>query len=160
MIKNVQELKKRLFTSGIVKSEQDLEGCNSEEIAYIESKYGVLPRTYKEILVLLGHKAGKLVSRSEFEFYYDQIIKMNEWQRQIILESIAEGEECTRLPENAVCICARNGDPCFILANGQDDCPVYYLHEDDTITEVCTSVMDWIESFVKDAEHWINRGVR
>jgi len=160
MIKNIQELRERLFSSGIVKNEQELKGCKSEEIAYIESKYGVLPRTYRQILGLLGHSAGKLVSKSEFEFYFDQIIKMNEWQRQIILESIAEGEECTLLPENAFCISARNGDPCFIIADGQDDCSVYFLHENDTIEEVCTSVMDWIEIFVKDAEHWINKGLR
>ncbi|WP_009632016.1 hypothetical protein [Synechocystis sp. PCC 7509] len=61
MIKNTEELRKRLFTSGIVKNEQELKGCNSEEIAYIESKYGVLPRAYREILVLLGHSAEKLV---------------------------------------------------------------------------------------------------
>lgn len=160
MIKNVEELRERLFTSRIVKNEQDLQGCNSDEIAYIESKYGVLPRTYREILGLLGHSAGKLVSRSEFEFYFDQIIKMNEWQRRIIFESIAEGEECTTLPENAFCICARNGDPCFIIADGQDDCSVYLLQENDTIKEMYTSVMDWIEAFVKDAEHWIMRGLR
>lgn len=161
MIKNIQELRDRLFTSGIVKNEQDLEGCNSEEIAYIESKYGVLPRIYKEILGLLGHNAGKLVSRSEFEFYYDQIIEHNEWRRQSLLESIAEGDECTTLPDNAFCICARNGDPCFIIADGQDDCSVYFLHDDcRTITKMYTSVMDWIEVFVKDAEHWIMKGIR
>ncbi|WP_375492751.1 SMI1/KNR4 family protein [uncultured Nostoc sp.] len=160
MIKNIQELRERLFTSGIVKNEQELKGCNLDEIAYIESKYGVLPRTYREILSLLGHSAGKLVRRSEFEFYFDQIIKMNEWQRESILESIAEGEECTLLPENAFCVCARNGDPCFIIADGQDDCSVYFLHENDTITEMYTSVMDWIEVFVEDAEHWIKRGTR
>lgn len=119
-----------------------------------------MPRTYREILVLLGHSAGKLVCRSEFKFYYDQIIAMNEWQRQIILESIAEGEKCTSLPDNAFCICARDGVPCFLIADGQDDCPVYFLHDDDTITEEWASMMDWIETFVKDAEHWINRGVR
>jgi hypothetical protein len=67
MIKNIQELRERLFTSGIVKNEQELKGCNLDEIAYIESKYGVLPRTYREILSLLGHTAEKLVRRSEFE---------------------------------------------------------------------------------------------
>ncbi|MBN3899270.1 MAG: SMI1/KNR4 family protein [Nostoc sp. NOS(2021)] len=160
MINNIQELRERLFTSGIVKNEQELQGCTSDEIAYIESKYGVLPRTYREILGLLGYSAGKLVSRSEFEFYFDQIIKMNEWQREAILESIAEGEECTTLPENAFCIVARNGDPCFIIADGQDDCSVYMLHENDTIEEIHTSVMDWIEVYVEDAEYWIRRGVR
>ncbi|MEH1824710.1 MAG: SMI1/KNR4 family protein [Nostoc sp.] len=161
MINNIQELKERLFTSEIVKNEQELQGCTPEEIAYIESKYGVLPRTYREILGLLGHSAGKLVSRSEFEFYFDQLIKMNEWQQKIILESIAEGEECTTLPDNAFCICARNGDPWFIIANGQDDCSVYFLHDDGiTIKESSKSVMDWIEGFVEDAEYWINRGLR
>ncbi|QLE40987.1 hypothetical protein FD723_11340 [Nostoc sp. C052] len=56
MINNIQELKERLFTSEIVKNEQELQGCTPKEIAYIESKYGVLPRTYREILGLLGHK--------------------------------------------------------------------------------------------------------
>ncbi|MEH2383153.1 MAG: SMI1/KNR4 family protein [Nostoc sp.] len=160
MINNIQELRERLFTSGIVKNEQELQGCTLEEIAYIESKYGVLPRTYREILGLLGHSAGKLVSRSEFEFYFHQLIKMNEWQRETILESIAEGEECTILAENAFCIVARNGDPCFIIADGQDDCSVYMLHENGTIEEIHTCVMDWIEVYVKDAEHWIRKGVR
>jgi len=161
MIKNIQELRERLFTSGIVKNEQELQGCTPDEITYIESKYGVLPRTYREILALLGHNAGKLVSRSEFEFYYDQIIDHNKWRRQSLLESIAEGDECTTLPENAFCISARNGDPWFIIADGQDDCSVYFLHDDCiTITEMYTSVMDWIEVFVEEAEYWIKRGAR
>ncbi|WP_375495090.1 SMI1/KNR4 family protein [uncultured Nostoc sp.] len=161
MINNIQELKERLFTSEIVKNEQELQGCTPEEIAYIESKYGVLPRTYREILGLLGHSAGKLVSRSEFEFYFDQIIAHNEWRRQSLLESIAEGDECTTLPDNAFCICARNGEPWFIIANGQDDCSVYFLHEDGiTIKESSKSVMDWIEGFVEQVEYLIRRGLR
>ncbi|MEH1794335.1 MULTISPECIES: SMI1/KNR4 family protein [unclassified Nostoc] len=161
MINNIQELRERLFTSGIVKNEQELQGCTSEEIAYIESKYGVLPRTYREILSLLGHSAGKLVSRSEFEFYFDQIIDHNEWHRESLLEAIAEGDECTTLPDNAFCICARNGDPWFIIADGQDDCSVYFLHDDCiTIKEASKSVMDWIEGFVEEAEYWIRRGMR
>lgn len=66
MINNIQELRERLFTSRIVKNEQELQGCTSEKIPYIESKYGVLPRTYREILGLLGRSAGKLVRGSEF----------------------------------------------------------------------------------------------
>ncbi len=84
MIKDIQELRERLFTSGIVKSEEELKGCDSEEITYIENKYGVLPRKYKEILGLLGHSAGTLVSRDEFEFYFDQIIKMNQCKNLIL----------------------------------------------------------------------------
>ncbi|WP_100901316.1 SMI1/KNR4 family protein [Nostoc flagelliforme] len=160
MINNIQELRERLLTSGIVKNEQELQGCTSEEIAYIESKYGVLPRTYREILGLLGHSAGKLVNRSEFEFYFDQIIKMNEWQREIGLEFINKEEEYTPLPENTFCISARNGDPWFIIADGQDDCSVYFLHENGTIKESSKSVMDWIEGFVEEAEYWIRKGLR
>ncbi|MBN3961575.1 SMI1/KNR4 family protein [Nostoc sp. NMS8] len=161
MINNIQELKERLFTSGVVNNEQELQGCTPEEIAYIESNYGVLPRTYREILGLLGHNAGKLVRGSEFEFYFDQLIKMNEWQQEIIIESIAEGEKCTRLPEKAFCICALHGDPWFIIANGQDDCSVYFLHDDGiTIKESSKSVMDWIEALVEEVEYLIKRGLR
>lgn len=160
MINNIQELTERLFTSGIVKNEQDLQGCTSEEIAYIESKYGVLPRTYREILSLLGHSAGKLIRGSELEFYFDQIIKMNEWQQETILESLAEGEECTPLPKNAFCICALYGDPWFIITNGQDDCSVYFLGDDDIIKESSKSVMDWIEGFVEEVEYLVRRGLR
>ncbi|BBD66811.1 hypothetical protein NIES4072_59130 [Nostoc commune NIES-4072] len=161
MINNIQKLRERLFTSGIVTNEQELQGCTSEEIAYIESKYGVLPKTYREILGLLGHSAGKLVRGSEFEFYFERLIKMNEWQRESLLESIAEGDECTTLPDNAFCICALHGDPWFIIADGQDDSCVYFLHDDCiTIKEASKSVMDWIEGFVEQAEYLINRGLR
>ncbi|MEH1847917.1 MAG: SMI1/KNR4 family protein [Nostoc sp.] len=161
MINNIEELRERLFTSGIVTNEQELQGCTSKEIAYIESKYGVLPRTYKEILGLLGHSAGKLVRGSEFEFYFDRLIKMNEWQRESLLESIAEGDECTTLPNNAFWICALHGDPWFIIADGQDDSSVYFLHDDCiTIQECSKSVMDWIEGFVEGAEYLIKREVR
>ncbi|MEH2322576.1 MAG: SMI1/KNR4 family protein [Nostoc sp.] len=160
MINNIQELRERLFTSGIVKDEQELQGCTPEEIAYIESKYGVLPRTYREILGLLGHSAGKLVRGLEFEFYFDQLLKMNEWQQEVILESIAEGEECTRLPENAFCICALHGYPWFIIADGQDDCYVYFLGDDDIIKESSKSVMDWIEGFIEQVEYLIKRGLK
>ncbi|WP_375475682.1 hypothetical protein [uncultured Nostoc sp.] len=84
---------------------------------------------------------------------------MNEWQQDVILESIAEGEECTPLLEKAFSICALHGDPWFIIADGQDDCSVYFLDDSRTIKEFSKSVMDWIEEFVEQVEYLIRRGL-
>ncbi|WP_017327139.1 SMI1/KNR4 family protein [Synechococcus sp. PCC 7336] len=77
IILNTEDLREKLISSGIA-SDSQLIGCTTEELDEIEDSYGNLPKSYREIMKLIGRKAGRLVDRREFEFYLDQILKINE----------------------------------------------------------------------------------
>ena len=161
MISNINELKTRLLASGVVSNEYGFRGCKVTEIENIEAKYGTLPYVYKQILLLAGHRAGTLIRRSEFEFYIDEVLQLNERVLQDREEAIIDGESPISLPKNAFFIlCRYDNKPIFILANGKDDSPVYvYDYEDEnneTIQELYKSIWEWIEDLVEDAAHWVN----
>jgi hypothetical protein len=153
VIVSVNELKNALFSSGIAQDYQ-LVGCTEQELCAIEEKYGKLPMAYKQIMSLLGRRAGRLVSRYEFDFYIDQIPALNERMLQSIKEAVEAGENFfAQLPENAFFICSRYGDDfMFILANGSDESPVYVWKYNEKIEQINTSIWEWMEDWIKDAE--------
>lgn len=160
MISSIDELKTRLLASGVVSNEYGFRGCKITEIENIEAKYGILPHIYKQILLLAGHRAGTLISRSEFEFYIDEVLQLNERVLQDREEGIIDGESPISLPKNAFFIlCRYDNKPNFILANGEEDSSVYvYDYEDEnneTIQELYKSIWEWIEDLVRDAELWV-----
>lgn len=160
MISNIDELKTRLLTSGVVTNEYGFRGCKVTEIENIEAKYETLPYVYKQILLLAGHRAGTLISNGEFEFYIDEVLQLNERVLQDREEGIIDGENPISLPKNAFFIlCRYDNKAYFVLANGEEDSLVYvYDYEDEnneTIKEFYKSIWEWIEDLVKDAEHWV-----
>jgi hypothetical protein len=64
------------------------------------------------------------------------------------------------MPEKFFVISSRyiGNDIHFIVADGVSNDTVYYLNDSSEITKSNNSVWEWIEQFVKDAEHWIARG--
>jgi len=152
VIVSVNELKNALFSSGIAQDYQ-LVGCSEQELCAIEEKYGKLPIAYKQIMSLLGGRAVRLVNRYEFEFYIDQIPALNERIVQNIKQAVEEGEQVAELPDNAFFICSRYGDDLmFILANGSDDSPVYVWQYNGKFEQINTSIWEWMEDWIKDAE--------
>src|SRR5262249_15957031 len=57
-------------------------GCTTEEVAFLEKKYGLqLPASYALFLQAMGHRAGNLVSRDEFDLYYPEVLRLTEEDR-------------------------------------------------------------------------------
>ncbi len=102
---------------------------------------------------LLGRRAGKLVKRGEFDFYIDQLTKLNEET----LETIQEAWEEKGRVGNIFLICSRYGsDHTFILTGQAIDSPVFQWRETDEIKQINSSVWDWFNDWVEDAKAMIS----
>lgn len=149
----------KIFESGIAQA-HELKGCSQNEIEQLEKEYGRFNQDYKVILQTLGHKAGQLINRFEFNFYYDQIIKTNQTFRQrmkeIEQECLEEGvpEDIPQFPTAYFIISARYGTdlPHFILTDSED-LQVYMFTETEEIKVAYASVWEWFDIFITNAQH-------
>lgn len=157
-LSEIEQFQRRLLSSGTA-LEYQIRGCTDEELESLESKYGHLPESYRQIMLLVGRRAGKLVDRREFDFYIDQVIDLNKWWRSTEND---DEEDSFELPENIFFISSRYGDHCnFVLTNqDQHDSPVYRWHEDDSVSERYPSVWNWLKDFEEEAKYWMKQGVR
>lgn len=140
-------------------------GCSPDEIARLERKYAVrLPGSYALFLRLMGHRAGNLVGREEFDLYYPDVLRMTEEERAFWNEVRAEApdEAVVELPPGALIICGRYGEQFqFIECSRPDDSPVFsFNHWEPGFRQVQDSVFGFLEALRADAEYWIGRGVR
>lgn len=153
-------LRDRLIASGIA-VRNDIDGCTPEEIARLERAYGRFPDSYREVLGLIGHRAGRLVDDWEFWIYADQLVQVNEAAGQAIRD-FAEDGVVLGIPDEAFFISARYGAdyPNYLLTGAAVDSPVWALNSDlGTVACIQPSVWSWIEDFVVDAERSIRLGI-
>ena len=144
----VNDFRKKLISSRIAK-DYELVGCSCIELIQLEKKYGKLPTSYKQIMQLLGKRAGKLVDRSEFDFYIDQISELNKEYQPIFQEELQE----MNIDKKIFLICSRYGDyHNFIWANGASDSSVFIWEDDEDIEEIYSSIWDWAENWIVDAQ--------
>lgn len=161
---NADNLRQTLIEHGIARPE-DIAGLSEEEIRQLEFTIGALPRSYRDVLSLIGHRAGRLVDDRELQIYADQLPEVNRTGRERRAEWEAEGG--APLPGDAIFIGARYGmSPWFILQDSRahhpprGDSPVF-LFDTDTgkVTQVSISVWGWVEGLVADADYFIGKGI-
>jgi hypothetical protein len=160
----MREFVARLQASRVA-STQTLVGCSPDEITRLEQKYAVrLPDSYALFLRLMGHRAGNLVGRAEFDLYYPDVLRLTEEERAFWAEVRAEdpGEAVVELPADALIVCGRYGEQFqFIECSRPDDSPVFYFnHWEPGFRRVEGSVFGFLEAMRADAEHWIRQGLR
>lgn len=122
-------------------------GCSIEEIAALESRYGIrLPQSYKDVLGAIGKRAEGLFDREEFDVYQDQLLRLTE--KAIELAS----DEGFELPANTFFIRGRYGEQFeFIICDGGEDAPVHYWSSgDESAAEVFPSIRAWLEAICAD----------
>lgn len=159
-MRNASALKNRLIASGIARP-VDIAGCTPADIGRLERSHGRFPDSYREVLALIGHRAGRLVDDQEFWIYADQLERVNAAGRQAILDFAEDGIDLG-IPDQAFFISARYGAdyPHYLLTGKAADSPVWVLNADRGIVErVQPSVWSWIEDFVADAERSIRLGL-
>ena len=158
VIRDAETLRQRLVTSRIARP-VDIAGSLEHEITALEHKFGSLPRSYKSVLGLIGHSAGRLVDDREVWIYADQLQLVNRLAREQIFEQGTGGDD--PVPKSAIFIGARFGEhPWFILTEDSADCPVWHCNTDTgRVTRIAESVWDWVEKIVRDAEYHIDEGI-
>lgn len=161
---NASNLRQTLIEHGIARPE-DIAGLSEEEIRQLEFTTGALPRSYRQVLSVIGRRAGRLVDDRELQIYVDQLLEVNRMGRERRAEWEAEGGD--PIPDDAIFIGARYGmSPWFILQDSRahhpprGDSPVF-LFDTDTgkVTQVSISVWGWVEGLVRDAEIFIAEGI-
>jgi hypothetical protein len=154
----LENIKKRIINSNIAQ-EKDIVGCTASEIDSLEKTYGRLNADYKEILSLLGHKAGRLINDQEFSFYLDQLQKSNQEIRKSFSKLQADGIFIDYMPSDYFVIFARYGQdiPHFIHTNSTDS-KVYLLTDDEEVQVVANSVWEWLIKLIENAEYEIKEG--
>lgn len=152
-------LRQRLIASRIARPEE-IAGCSEEEIAALEQSLGPLPQSYKAVLGVIGRGAGGLVDDQELWIYADQLEKVNRYAREQVFEDREDSDD--PVPVDAVFIGARYGEhPWFIRAGDRADSPVWHCDTDEgRVTRIGSSVWDWVEEIVRDAECFIDNGLR
>lgn len=160
---NAGNLRETLIARGIAQA-RDIAGLGQEEIGVLEALTGPMPQSYREVLSLIGHRAGRLVDDRELAIYADQLPQVNRMGRESRAEWYEDGGD--PVPDDAIFIGARYGEsPWFILSEPRayvprEDSPVF-LFDTDTgkVTQVSISVWGWIEGLVRDAETFIAEGI-
>lgn len=130
----------------------------------LEPLTGPMPQSYRQVLSLIGHRAGRLVDDRELAIYADQLPQVNRMGRESRAEWYEDGGD--PIPDDAIFIGARHGgSPWFILAEPRRylpraDSPVF-LFDTDTgkVSQVSISVWGWVEGLIRDAETFIAEGI-
>ncbi len=136
-----------------------LRGCTDQEIQQLETRYGLtLPACYRQYLLSMGHKSGRLFTHDHLAVTYPHVIEMTAQYREDVREFPDEAH--VDLPSDALIITGRLGEQfLFIRCDDADDSPVWYFNEYDTgVRQVYASVLDWLQSTATEAEAAIESG--
>lgn len=144
-----------------VASSWDLHGCTEREVQAIEEKYDLrLPRVYRQYLLTMGHKSGRLFTIDHVAVFYPDVLSMTEdvpsdWDRYDM-----DVPKDFFLPPGHLIINSRLGDQFeFIICNDIDDSSVYYFNTDDWKIELHhQSISDWLKSWCTQSESAIASG--
>jgi hypothetical protein len=140
----------------------ELVGCSENEIAILESRYGLcLPQSYRWYLGIMGHQSGRLFKCDHMALSYPFVLDLTARQRQTWAERTAEGGSgpppSFQLPSDSLLIASRLGDQFeFIRCNDPDDSPVWYFNNWDWQTqEAHPTILAWLESWCEECEEAI-----
>ena len=157
---NADNLRQTLIAHGIARPE-DIAGLSEVEIRQLEFTTGALPRSYRDVLSLIGRRAGRLVDDRELQIYADQLPEVNRMGREQRALWWDEPDS-DPVPDDAIFIGARyGGSPWFILQEERayytrKDSPVFLFDTDSgRVTQVAISVWEWLEGFIQDADYFI-----
>jgi hypothetical protein len=143
-----------------IASISQLVGCSEQEIATLESRYGLrLPPSDAMYLQLMGHKSGRLFTSDHTAVFYRHVLEMTAEERRAGAEDGGPPSDF-ELPPDALLIAGRLGEQFeFIQCAGQDDSPVWYFNTWDwRVRESHPSVLAWLESWCGEAEQAIAGG--
>ncbi|MEZ6137637.1 MAG: SMI1/KNR4 family protein [Pirellulaceae bacterium] len=142
-----EQLRSRLIDSKLASAET-LQGCTASELDEIELTLNrVLPNVYKDVMSILGHRAGQFMS--DIDFVFPQLLLLRE------RAEAAMKQYNSALPENTFVFATRYGEQFFFfyLDNNQD--PAVFRWYDDApekFTRVSNSFSEFIEAQLVEQE--------
>ena len=156
MISTIHDLKENIISTGAA-LERNLAGCSQDEIFYLENKYGgSFPKSYREIISLIGYDAGYLIDDNQCHFFVDQMISIVDDLKECFEADRAEGKYSKPLPNKFWPVYTiYNEEIDFIYLNDGIDCSVYiYSAGDDPEIRIgWNSVWEWMDLVLKESIH-------
>ena len=141
----LEKLKKRLFDLDIC-SEEELQGCSAKQIRQIEKSVGYrLPKTYKEIMAVIGIGAGKL--GDDLEMFFPEVLtltsKAKSWS--------SDYEELVLGDKVFVFVSRDNEQILFFELEESDDPPIFRWCADtpSEMNQVFDSIWEFIEEEIR-----------
>ncbi len=118
---------KAWFEAVDVEDSRQAKPCTEEEVRSLEKDLGLpLPAVYKEFLLWMGHRAGKLL-RGE-DCFYESIRAI----QQGAVELLEENGNPEVLPEDALVFCMHQGYHFYFMCVSEGDNPrIYHYSEVD-----------------------------
>jgi SMI1 / KNR4 family (SUKH-1) len=116
----LEQEKKRFHALNVVPP-HDLRPCTEQEVLALEQQLGYcLPRVYREMLLWIGHGAGKLMQ--DLDCFYEHLVHFQKKARQMLKEHACH----LSLPDDALVFFLYQDD-CFsfIRASEGEDPPIY-----------------------------------
>lgn len=116
---------KAWFEAVDVEDSKQVKPCTEEEVRSLEKDLGLpLPAVYKEFLLWMGHRAGKLLRGSAC--FYECILAI----QQGAIKLLEENGNPEVLPEDALVFCMHQGYLFYFMRVSEgDDPPIYFYSE-------------------------------
>ncbi len=133
------------------------EGCSEDQISQVAQAQGIetLPEVYRDILSLMGRRAGRFLVGSEA--YYPEIMGLRSAAESLLRENRVP--YC--LPANAFVFLMHQGYFfCYFLCGGTDDPAVYYYCEGDVAPKEADATLSAYFLKMVEDEHDAYKGLR
>ncbi len=130
-----------------------LRGCRPDEIEALEQKLGVrLPSVYREYLLLMGRKSGRLFAHDHLAVFYPHVQTATDdalsWyvHQKWMKDRVPPVPDAFEWPDEGVFIQSRLGEDWhFIRCTDAGDSPVWMIDGTNwEIRQVHASVQDWL----------------
>ncbi len=131
-------------------SPEEIVGVAEEDVATLAERYRCkFPQEYCYVLQCIGRGAGAILDRNEFEFYYDQLIELNDYVR------LEHGQFLSQAGFDASDVFVIRGRYReqfeFVLCDGSRDPHVHYFNTWDlVVVDAYPSVREWLQQVCAD----------
>jgi hypothetical protein len=138
-------IQQRMIQGGIIST-----GCNDEEIAALETQYGIrFPAMYRIFLARMGHFARDFLVGTDWPYRYLSHL------RRSAESLIAESGTSYRLPTDAFVFCMHQGYSFLFFQTAGDDPAVWlYVENDKAPKQVTPSFSSWLLDTVEAEIYW------
>jgi SMI1 / KNR4 family (SUKH-1) len=141
----MNKIRERMVRVGMV-TENSIQGCSEVEIQRIENDFGIkLPTLYREFLVTMGKRAGKLLEG--LSAFFPNLLENRTTAEELVLNETEDGN-LFDLPSDAFVFAQYIGMRFyFFRVQEGDDPPVYFYEEEKTY---CTKIADTFSGFLEN----------
>lgn len=136
---NIKEFADLLIKHELATSDE-LHGCSEKEIEALERHIGTsLPKSYREFLALMGHKAGNFLRGSDF--LYKDLFELTAFTKETLMKGPFQ------LPDDAFVFFSHQGYifAYFRLSDGNDPAIYTYMEGEPNPQKWASSFSEYLE---------------